>query len=191
MVDTMSKISNILTMINLLNTGRQYTINGLANILEVTPRMIRIYKEELEKAGIYITTIRGKYGGYILDNTIKMPLKKITKEDIKLLKDLNNSSLESLINKLEDNLVVSENLLNDENKKKYNDLNKAIKEKRKVRIVYYSYNKGENIRIINPISFFIFSNGLYLAAFCELRKDIRHFELNRIKNYEVLKDIFE
>ena len=81
MVDTMSKISNILTMINLLNTGRQYTINELANILEVTPRMIRIYKEELEKAGIYITTIRGKYGGYILDNTIKMPLKKITKED--------------------------------------------------------------------------------------------------------------
>lgn len=191
MVDTMSKISNILTMINLLNTGRQYTINELANILEVTPRMIRIYKEELEKAGIYITTIRGKYGGYILDNTIKMPLKKITKEDIKLLKDLNNSSLESLINKLEDNLVVNENLLNNENKKKYNDLNKAIKEKRKVRIVYYSYNKGENIRIINPISFFIFSNGLYLAAFCELRKDIRHFELNRIKNYEVLKDIFE
>ena len=138
MVDTMSKISNILTMINLLNTGRQYTINELANILEVTPRMIRIYKEEVEKAGIYITTIRGKYGGYILDNTIKMPLKKITKEDIKLLKDLNNSSLESLINKLEDNLVVSENLLNNENKKKYNDLNKAIKEKRKVRIVYYS-----------------------------------------------------
>ena len=116
----MSKISNILTMINLLNTGRQYTINELANILEVTPRMIRIYKEELEKAGIYITTIRGKYGGYILDNTIKMPLKKITKEDIKLLKDLNNSSLESLINKLEDNLVVSENLLNDENKKNRN-----------------------------------------------------------------------
>ena len=187
----MSKISNILTMINLLNTGRQYTINELANILEVTPRMIRIYKEEVEKAGIYITTIRGKYGGYILDNTIKMPLKKITKEDIKLLKDLNNSSLESLINKLEDNLVVSENLLNNENKKKYNDLNKAIMEKRKVRIVYYSYNKGENIRIINPISFFIFSNGLYLAAFCELRKDIRHFELNRIKNYEVLKDKFE
>ena len=187
----MSKISNILTMINLLNTGRQYTINELANILEVTPRMIRIYKEEVEKAGIYISTIRGKYGGYILDITIKMPLKKITKEDIKLLKDLNNSSLESLINKLEDNLVVSENLLNDENKKKYNDLNKAIKEKRKVRIVYYSYNKGENIRIINPISFFIFSNGLYLAAFCELRKDIRHFELNRIKNYEVLKDKFE
>ena len=39
-----------------------------------------------------------------------------TEKAKKLLKDLNNSSLESLINKLEDNLVVSENLLNDENK---------------------------------------------------------------------------
>ena len=89
----MSKISNVLTMINLLNSGKQYTINELANILEVTPRMVRIYKEELEKAGIYINTVRGKYGGYILDNSIKLPLKKITKEDIKTLRELNNPSL--------------------------------------------------------------------------------------------------
>lgn len=187
----MGKISNVLTMINLLNSGKQYTINELADILEVTPRMVRIYKEELEKAGIYINTVRGKYGGYILDNSIKLPLKKITKEDIKTLRELNNSSLNILINKLEDNLIINDNILSKENKKKHNDFNKAIKEKRKVKITYYSYNKGDNVRIIDPISFFVFSNGLYLAAFCELRKDIRHFELNRIKDYKLLEDIFE
>ena len=52
----MGKISNVLTMINLLNSGKQYTINELANILEVTPRMVRIYKEELEKVKRAITT---------------------------------------------------------------------------------------------------------------------------------------
>ena len=46
----MSKISNAITMLQILSTGRKYSINDLANELEVTPRMVRIYKEELEKA---------------------------------------------------------------------------------------------------------------------------------------------
>jgi len=48
----MSKVSNAITMLNLLSTGRKYSIQELANILEVTPRMVRVYKEEIEKAGI-------------------------------------------------------------------------------------------------------------------------------------------
>ena len=55
----MSKLSNMITMMELLHQGTKYSIEELSNILEVTPRMIRFYKEELEKAGIYIDTIRG------------------------------------------------------------------------------------------------------------------------------------
>ena len=55
----MSKIANTMTLLNLLATGKKYTIDELANILEVSPRMIRTYKEELEKAGIYIDSIMG------------------------------------------------------------------------------------------------------------------------------------
>ncbi len=64
----MSKLSNVLKMLQLLNKGKKYTINDLALELEVSPRMIRQYKDELEMAGIYISTIKGPYGGYILDN---------------------------------------------------------------------------------------------------------------------------
>lgn len=49
----MSKISNVLTMLQLLQSGRKYSINELASILEVSERMIRVYKEDLEKA-VYI-----------------------------------------------------------------------------------------------------------------------------------------
>ena len=35
----MSKISNILTMIEYLSTGRKYTIKELSEKLEVSPRM--------------------------------------------------------------------------------------------------------------------------------------------------------
>ena len=70
--------------------------------------------------------------------------------------------------------------LKDENGKKYNLLTRAIKEKRKVKILYYSYGKGENERIIDPIEMFLFQEGWYCAAFCETKQDIRHFELKRI-----------
>ena len=46
----MSKISNVLTMIEYLSTGKKYSINELSQLLEVTPRMIRVYKNEIEKA---------------------------------------------------------------------------------------------------------------------------------------------
>ena len=43
----MSKISNVLTMLQLLQSGRKYSISELASILEVSERMIRVYKEDL------------------------------------------------------------------------------------------------------------------------------------------------
>ena len=62
----MSKVSNVLEMLELLSSGRKYQIAELAEKLEVSPRMIRVYKEECEKAGIYIDTVKGPYGGYVL-----------------------------------------------------------------------------------------------------------------------------
>ncbi len=52
----MSKISNVLTMLEYLSSGKKYNIAELSEKLEVTPRMIRVYKDEIEKAGIYIDT---------------------------------------------------------------------------------------------------------------------------------------
>ena len=56
----MSKLSNTITMLQLLQTGKKYSIKELSNILEVSERMVRVYKEDLEKAGIYIDTIMGR-----------------------------------------------------------------------------------------------------------------------------------
>ena len=81
--------------------------------------------------------------------------------------------------------------LEDETQKKFNLLTRAIKEKRKVKIRYYSYNKGENERIIDPAEMFLFQNGWYCAAFCEKKQDIRHFELKRIITYELLNEKYE
>ena len=81
----MSKVSNVITLLELLQSGRKYSIKELANILEVSERMIRVYKEDLEKAGIYIDTILGPYGGYVLTQSVKVPIRKFIENDYKIL----------------------------------------------------------------------------------------------------------
>ncbi len=158
----MSKISNVLTMIEYLSTGKKYSIKELSEKLEVTPRMIRVYKDEIEKAGIYITTIRGPYGGYVLNQNINMPKRFITPKSI-----------------------------NDENKEYFNLISRAIKEKRKCFIKYYSKDK-KNIseRIIHPYDLILLESKWGLAAYCELKEEIRHFYINRIKEIEILENFY-
>ena len=199
----MSKISNVLTFLQYLSTGKKYSVQELAEKLEVSPRMIRIYKDELEKAGIYIDTIMGPYGGYVLNQSIRMPVRKFKKKDYELLeKYVNEEQDEEYREKL---ILLKDKIqgvyagskqeekelnLKDETQIKYNVLTRAIKERRKVKILYYSYNKGENERVICPAEMFLFQEGWYVAAFCLLKNDIRHFELKRIIKFELLEETF-
>ena len=158
----MSKISNVLTMLEYLSSGKKYSISELSEKLEVTPRMIRVYKEEIEKAGIYIDTIKGPYGGYVLNQNINVPKRFITPNEI-----------------------------NVKNKDFLNLINKAIKEKRKCIIEYYSKSE-ENIskRIIHPYDLILLGNEWGVAAYCELKEEVRHFYINRIKEIKLLENFY-
>lgn len=195
----MSKISNTITMLELLQNGRKYSISELASILEVSERMIRLYKEDLEKSGIYIDTIMGPYGGYVLNQSIRIPQRKFKTSDYKLLDKYIKSEKDE---EIKDQLILLQDKirgiyigskqedkelnLTEETKKKYNLLTRAIKENRKVKILYYSFNTGENERVIVPKEMFLYQDGWYCAAYCELKKSMRHFELKRMIKYEIL-----
>lgn len=154
----MSKISNVLTMLEYLSSGKKYSIAELAEKIEVTPRMIRVYKDELEKAGIYIDTIKGPYGGYVLNQNINVPKRFITPNEI-----------------------------NVKNKEFFNLINKAIKEKRKCFIEYYSKDeKNISKRIIHPYDLILLDSQWGVAAYCESKEEIRHFYINRIKTISLL-----
>ena len=158
----MSKISNVLTMIEYLSTGRKYSIAELSEKLEVTPRMIRIYKDEIEKAGIYIDTIKGPYGGYVLNQNVSVPKRFITPNEI-----------------------------NVKDKNLFNLINRAIKEKRKCLIEYYSKNEEKlTSRTIHPYDLILLGNEWGVAAYCELKDEIRHFYINRIKSIEILENFY-
>ena len=196
--DIMSKISNVLLMLQYLENGRKYNIKELSEKLEVSERMVRLYKEELEEAGIYIDSIMGPYGGYVLNQSIRVPQRKFSIEDYQFLKNLNVKDTEKeKLNLIADKVhgvyfnSRNENLeLKDNIKNIYNIITRAINEKRKVKINYYSYNNGNLDRVIRPYEMFLYNTGWGCAAFCELRNDLRHFELKRINNIELLDERF-
>lgn len=194
----MSKVSNVILMLEYLENGRKYSIKELSEKLEVSERMIRVYKEELEKAGIYIDTLMGPYGGYVLNQSVKIPARKFTKSDYEFLKNLkvdekDKEKLQIIADKVHGVYFDSMNEkleLKDNIKNCYNILARAIKEKRKVKINYYSYNQGNQDRVIRPYDLFLYNTGWGCAAFCELRNDLRHFELKRINEIKLLDEKF-
>ena len=149
----MSKVANMLNMLHILKDKDIHSISSLAKKLEVSERMIRQYKSELEQAGIYLKSYTGKYGGYKIDD--------------------NNNFF-----KIE----------NEVKEKMYIIMKKAITNKNKVKIKYKSINSGVTQRIIHPTELFIYIDKWYIAAFCELRNEIRLFKLDDIIEYEVLTE---
>ena len=149
----MSKVANILNTLQILKDKNIHSISSLAQKLEVSERMIRQYKSELEQAGIYLKSYTGKYGGYKIDD--------------------NNNFF-----KIE----------NEVKEKMYIIMKKAITNKNKVKIQYKSINSGVTQRIIHPAELFIYIDKWYIAAFCELRDEIRLFKLDDIIEYEILAE---
>lgn len=149
----MSKVANMLNMLRILKDSNIHSISSLSERLEVSERMIRQYKLELEQAGIYLKSYTGKFGGYQLDE---------------------NSNFLKIDNEVKEKMYIV--------------MKKAIVNKNKVKIKYKSVNSGITERIIHPAELFIYIDKWYIAAFCELRNEIRLFKLDDIIEYEISSD---
>ena len=85
---------------------------------------------------------------------------------------------------------LSRKISDEEGQERYKVLEQGVAEKRKVKILYYSFDQKEIERVIQPSELFWSKESWYCVAFCELRQDNRVFELNRIRKYELLNDEF-
>jgi len=65
----MGKVNNTLRMLAILRSREKVTRKELSEELEVSIREISRYKDDLEYAGVTINEIRGRYGGYFIDNS--------------------------------------------------------------------------------------------------------------------------
>ena len=194
----MGKLSNMMYMIDLLNTGNIYTIKELSEKIGVTERMIRYYKDEICSNGIAIESFKGPNGGYFMIDKVKN-YTSINKYDIQLLENIytlmkrNNFEY---IDKLNDFLDKSKKMYSiyDEKSKYIFNINistpgeiekvieNAINKNEKIEIIYNDIDGGQSKRTIHPLHLFKYKDNYYVTAFCELRNDIRHFEIKRIIN---------
>lgn len=213
----MSRLSNALNMYMLLQGRRLMTVNELSEIIEVSPRMIKGYKNDLEKAGIYIASKRGKNGGYYLVNRIELKGLGINKEELNALKMANEAiksgnhvfalDFEILANKILNaekefehiNYFYKDNLKSVDIKEKESEIwkliSKSIINKKKVKMNYESLNSSnreaeDKIRIVHPYGTFDHEGATYFFGYCEKRKEVRQFKLSRIRGIEILDDKF-
>ena len=194
----MGKIANMLYMIDLLNTGNIYTLKELSEKIGVTERMIRYYKDEICNNGIAIESFKGPNGGYFMIDEIKN-YTSINKYDIQLLDNVKHFLSENnfkYVDKYEEFLDKAKKMYSIyEEKSKYianvdttssdvieKIIKSAISKNEKVEIVYNNVDGSQHRRIIHPLYLFKYKENYYVTAFCELRNDIRHFEIKRIVN---------
>lgn len=198
----------MLKMLKILKDEKIHNMKDIAEKIEISPRMVKQYKNELEQAGIYIESKRGINGGYSLNKELNNIDIGLTYQELIKLKEIEqyfneNQDFKKIIGKI---IESYEKNINEADLKKINriqelgkinlkdtylSLRKAINRKNKVKIKYYSNDSGLNDRVIHPAEMFYYLEEWYVAAFCEKRNAIRLFKLNDIKEYEILDDEYE
>lgn len=198
----------MLKMLKILKDEKIHNMKDIAEKIEISPRMVKQYKNELEQAGIYIESKRGINGGYSLNKELNNIDIGLTYQELIKLKEIEqyfneNQDFKKIIGKI---IESYEKNINEADLKKINriqelgkinlkdtylSLRKAINRKNKVKIKYYSNDSGLNDRVIHPAEMFYYLEEWYVAAFCEKRNAIRLFKLNDIQEYEILDDKYE
>lgn len=183
----MGKLGNTLAMLKILETGRKYTVNELASKIEVSPRMIKTYKAELEKAGIYIDTINGIYGGYVYNHKnnydVSFSINDVSclEKIIPMLESKSRNEAEQLLEKIKTIVIYSDSSSIEEQdsqelKNKYNIISKAIKNNIDLEIEYKNKNK-----IVTPHNMSFYKGFIYLTGYSKTDKDLRTYNLSEIK----------
>lgn len=204
----MSKVANMLNMLRILKDGKKHKMKDISEQIEVSPRMVKQYKNELEQAGIYIDSKRGVYGGYSLNYELNNIDVGLTSHELTKLKEMEsyfdrNNDFKEIIRKIFNSY---EKNITEDNSKKINritetgkfdlkniymNMRKAINGRNKVDIKYFSNESGVSQRVIHPAEMFYYLDEWYVAAFCEKKNAIRLFKLNDIIRYEVLDKKYE
>lgn len=211
----MSKFSNMLSMLLILKSRGKMKIKEIAEVLEIDSRSVRKYRDDLEKAGIYINSMQGINGGYELQSPeyiLNLTLEEdeyyalqLASEHLKEEGFVYEKELERLLDKLRiirkkrqeaagniDYAYKGTKVNNIDMERKISlDINRAIISRNKVKINYFSLNSGLKERIVHPYAIINYKGAVYFVGYCETRKELREFKISRIKEYKLLNEKFE
>lgn len=204
----MNRSTRLFEIIQLLRSARRpLTAEQLASELEVTKRTI--YRDVVTLQSMQVP-IDGEAGvGYIMRAGFDLPPLMFTAEEIEaiavglsLIGRTGDRALEkaaeSVTRKITDvlpvdtqagvcsgelfgqSLYTSEYHQIPDPKIDTRIIRQSIRHEEKLSIHYLDQNHRGSSRIILPLAMIYYVNALVVAAWCELRKDFRHFRLDRI-----------
>jgi len=209
----MNRLDRLTSILIQLQSKRLLTAREIAARFEVTVRTIYRDIQTLRLAGVPIGEEEGK--GYFLVEGYRLPPVMFTMEEARALvttsKILNYHTEDSLKQNYESALLKIKAVLSLHDKDKLEFLNArigshkpwapaswyldsiqhAITECEKLKIAYQSRGEEQiTERTIRPYAVY-FSGAVWTTiAFCELRREIREFRLDRIKELHVLQAHF-
>lgn len=212
------RIYRIIKMIIMLNSN-QNNLNAekFANFFNISKRTFHRDREVIENIGIPIYFNKNTKSYHIVDEyqftspnlsnkeakALILAAKEHDKSDFVYHKEL-KTALSKVVNSLPNDFKKELSKMNkmfdyiktphidfENQRDKMEELQKAIERKNKVLIDYFSLSRGnKKERVVDPYKLFIHNGAMYLVAYCNLRKDVLMFRVDRIKDFEIKDESF-
>ncbi|MFC4587738.1 helix-turn-helix transcriptional regulator [Sphaerisporangium corydalis] len=211
-------VTQVLTLLELLQASPGLTGAELARRLEVDERTVRRYALRLAEIGVPVRAERGRYGGYRLMPGYKLPPLMLTEDEAAAV-------VLGLLSGRRTGLAVSETATASALAKIQRVLPAALRERveavadtvehtarpadtprpaaatlltlaaaarrrRRVRLRYRSWRGEESVRELDPYGLVFHSGRWYVTGLDHLRQDLRTFRLDRVASAEPLAQGF-
>lgn len=200
----MNRTSLCIRMLLILkaNATKQSPINSkeLAQALEVNPRNIREYKRELITAGYNIQEIKGRYGGYYLDETSIFPALRLDKQEEQALleakhfiqtqqfekKSSFNSAVNKVLNSSRDMNLIFPIYMDDPNiqmsKKELSMLHTvqdALEMNHSIELTYQAKRqRASETYLVDPYELIHYHDAYYVLGYNHTRQDYRMYRFS-------------
>lgn len=203
----MNRTSLCIRMLLLLKSRGKMNTQALAEELETNPRNIREFKKELEVAGYNIKEIKGRYGGYVLDEDDLFPVIRLSDEEVMALDESRHlvsshkeyTRLSSYNNAIDKIMQMYHNesrspnyfmdtpghLLSDKMISFLDTMNEALKKGVCVNLTYQtSKESSPNTFLFDPYEVLHYHQAYYVIGFSHRRNDIRIFRFSDQRMYD-------
>ena len=214
------KIERLMNLVFLIKNNPGIHIKKIAESFNISERTVYRDFITLSLAGIPVYSATGKGGGYFIDEGCFLPPLRFTCEEaasiliaakffqkqrgfpyqqhIQLALEKIEGVLETenkqYMQKIDKKISVFLSKFKDYQQYStiFQETNKAIMEKRQIKITYYSISNDEiTKRKLDPIHLMFRGGFWYLIAFCHLRNEIKMFRIDRIKALQMTDIIFQ
>ena len=210
--------TRLFSVLELLQAHQTLTGSQIAEKLEVDGRTVRRYITRLQELGIPIDTVKGRYGGYRLDQRFKLPPLIFQSDEILALtiglmfaRRLHlvgiTAASERAIHKIErvmpQRMVEQMGVLNnviemDPPETWYSmsadivlEASQAVHDQKSVWIQYGDRERQGTSRKVDPFALVFMIGMWYLVGYCHLREAIRTFRVDRIQSLKQLSVRFD